>query len=181
MKGIVFSEFIDMVEEKFGPEIVDQIIEESHLKSEGAYTSVGTYDHVELLELVAHLSEETSIEVADLVQTFGNHLFGQFTRYYSHFFEGVPDSFAFLETIEEHVHMEVQKLYPDAELPTFATEIINHDTLIMTYNSSRPFAQLAYGLIQGCVEHFQENISIEMEDLSGGIGNQARFTLQRTP
>ena len=59
MKGIVFAEFIELVEDKFGFEIADEIIEESNLPSGGSYTSVGTYDHREMLELVTHLSEKT--------------------------------------------------------------------------------------------------------------------------
>lgn len=35
MKGIVFTEFLDMVEEKFGYGVVDQIITESKLESNG--------------------------------------------------------------------------------------------------------------------------------------------------
>jgi len=42
MKGIVFTEFLDLVEEKFGMEMVDKIITQSELESEGAYTAVGT-------------------------------------------------------------------------------------------------------------------------------------------
>ena len=42
MKGIIFTEFLDLVEEKFGLEMVDKIIEQSNLDSGGIYTSVGT-------------------------------------------------------------------------------------------------------------------------------------------
>ena len=47
MKGVVFTEFIEMVEDKFSADIADQIIEEADLPSGGVYTSVGTYDHAE--------------------------------------------------------------------------------------------------------------------------------------
>ena len=38
MKGIVFSEFMELVEEKFGLETVDHLIESTDLASGGAYT-----------------------------------------------------------------------------------------------------------------------------------------------
>ena len=41
MKGMVFIEFLELVEEKFGLEMVDNIIEQSNLESEGVYTLVG--------------------------------------------------------------------------------------------------------------------------------------------
>ena len=63
MKGIVFTEFLEMVENTFGLETVDYIIYKSDLKSEGAYTSVGTYDFFEMLSLISNLSEKVNIPV----------------------------------------------------------------------------------------------------------------------
>jgi hypothetical protein len=179
MKGIVFTEFIEMVEDVFSPEIVDQIINDTELDSDGAYTSVGTYDHHEILAMVTRLSELTSMPVDDLVQAFGKHLLNRFTELYPVFFKEVDDTFSFLDTIESHVHIEVLKLYPDAELPTFSIDHADGKTLIMSYKSTRPFAMLAKGLIKGAAEHFSEKISIEMVDLSNGEGNHARFELKK--
>ena len=52
MKGIVFSEFMDLVEEKFGWETIDELIESTNLPSGGSYTAVGTYPHSEIVSLV---------------------------------------------------------------------------------------------------------------------------------
>lgn len=181
MKGIIFTEFLDMVEEKFSPEIADKIIEASDLSTGGAYTSVGTYHHRELIEMVGHLSEESDIDVVPLVKVFGEHLFGRFVELYPEFFDGVDSCFDFLNLIENHVHVEVRKLYPDAELPTFATQQPKPQTLEMTYKSSRPFAPVAEGLIKGCIAHYQENITLRVEDLSGGENNHVRFILEKKP
>ena len=44
MKGMVFTELLDMVEDKFGIDMVDSIIEDADLPvSKGVYTAVGTY------------------------------------------------------------------------------------------------------------------------------------------
>lgn len=179
MKGIVFSEFIEMVEDTFSPDLMDQIIDESNLDSGGAYTSVATYNYEEMVSLVSKLSEHTNIAIPDLLKAFGTHLMSRFTALYPSFFYNVNDCFGFLQTIENHVHVEVRKLYSDTELPTFETEMPDGNTLIMTYSSFRPFADLAEGLIKGAIEHFGENIHVEREDLSGGVGNNERFTLKR--
>jgi len=176
---MVFSEFIEMVESHFSPEMADEIIVAADLPSRGMYTAVGTYDHREMLDLVAQLSERTDIPSADLVRTFGNHLFGRFFRLYPAFFEGVSGTFDFLSRIEEHVHVEVRKLYPDAELPKFETKSPNANTMEMTYRSRRPFADLALGLIQGCATHYVEQIAIDQVDLSEHGRTHVRFTLKR--
>lgn len=55
MKGIVFREFIDMVESTFGEDISDEIIEESDLPSGGSYTASILPAHA-LLMLTANLA-----------------------------------------------------------------------------------------------------------------------------
>jgi len=41
MKGIVFGEFMEMVEATFGDETVDMMVEQNNLASGGVYTAVG--------------------------------------------------------------------------------------------------------------------------------------------
>ncbi len=180
MKGIVFSEFIEMVEDKFSPEMADEIIEaaSSKLESGGSYTSVGVYDHLELVELVVELSNRTEIAVGDLVKAFGTHLAGRFSEIYPAFFEGLEGTIDFLESVDNHIHVEVLKLYPDAELPRFNTAR-EGNRLVMEYQSNRPFAALARGLIEGSGAYFGETLVIEEEDLSDGVGNHMRFTITR--
>ena len=179
MKGIVFTELLEMVEETFSPEVANRIIEASDLPSGGAYTAVGTYDHREMVRLVTTLGKETGIAVPDLLQAFGRHLFGRFVAGYPRLFTGVDSAFSFLASIEGYIHVEVRKLYPDAELPTFECDGSVPGRLTILYRSARPFADLAQGLIVGCTEHFCENVSIEREELSDEHGTCVRFVLTR--
>jgi hypothetical protein len=96
MKGIVFCEFVEMLENQFTPEMADEIISGAQLTSGGAYTSVGTYDHHEMLALVTRLSEKTGKPVSDLVEAFGRYLFGRFFELYPAFFENIDGAFGFL-------------------------------------------------------------------------------------
>ena len=164
-----------MVEDKFSPELVEQIIDASDLPSGGAYTAVGTYDHDEIVQLVSHLSRETGMAIPDLLRTFGQHVFGRFVTRYPQFFEGISSSVDFLEKVDGYIHVEVRKLYPDAELPKLEYDRSTPGTLVMTYRSARPFADLAEGMIAGCIEHFKDDIRVEREDLAPG--SVARFTL----
>lgn len=179
MKGIVFTEFLEMVEDRFSPEIADKIIEASELSSGGAYTSVATYHHGELIELVTNLSKESEIDVPILVQAFGEYLMQRFVTMYPVFFMSAKDTFGFLEQVDNHVHVEVKKLYPDAELPRFFTERISDTQLKMEYSSQRPFAPLAEGLIRGCIAYYKETIDMQTTDLSNGKNNHVEFLLTK--
>lgn len=180
MKGIIFTEFLDMVEAKFSADTVDGIIEQANLPNGGAYTAVGTYPHEELVAMVVALSKDTNIATNTLVNVFGSHLFGRFFERYPNFFEDVPTAFAFLATIESIIHVEVKKLYPEAQLPRFVTEKHTEKELVLVYHSARHFGDLAAGLIQGCIDHFNEKITVQREDLPTEDGNaNIRFSLSK--
>ncbi|BDX05022.1 heme NO-binding domain-containing protein [Planctobacterium marinum] len=154
MKGVVFTEFMDMVEEVFSDDVLDEIIEKADLPNDGAYTTVGTYDHQEIVRLVVALSETSNMPLPDLLATFGKHLLGQFVKGYPQFFDEAKDAFDFLSNIDSYIHVEVLKLYPDAELPKFYHEQHSDKHLSMYYQSSRHFEDLAVGLIEGTLAHF---------------------------
>ncbi|MEW7973624.1 MAG: heme NO-binding domain-containing protein [Candidatus Thiodiazotropha endolucinida] len=180
MKGLVFSEFIEFVEGRFSPELADEMLDNSDLPSQGAYTSVGTYDHQELLTLVTTLSRLTETPVAGLLQSYGNHLFERLLSGHPGFLDGVTCSFDFMQNIEDYIHVEVRKLYPDAELPRFEWQRPADDHLVLTYHSRRPFADLAAGLIDGCVGHFNEQVRIDRQDLGTAEENVVCFDLVRS-
>lgn len=169
MKGLIFTEFIEMVEQEMGFEMVHNIISESHLPSEGIYTAVGTYPMAEMLELLTQLSKRTKIEIPELLFTFGKHLFSRFSVLYAHFFEGKNSAFELLENIEDYIHVEVLKLYPDAALPTIDVLKQDDSNMQLIYRSPRKLSQLAVGLMTGCAEHFKEEIEIsEIKYIDGG-------------
>jgi len=177
MKGIVFTEFLDMVEDKFGYEIVDQIITESELSSNGIYTSVGTYPHSEIVSLLMNLSNKVKVDPGVLLKEFGKYLFDAFLSSYPQFFNSVDNVFDFLHSIDNHIHVEVLKLYPDATLPKFQSEEDEEGNMIMTYKSERKMAALADGLIEKSIAHYGKEYTVEVENIKED-GSEVKFTLR---
>lgn len=181
MKGIVFREFIDMVETQFSLEIADTIIAASKLSTDGAYTSVGTYPHEEMVDLVSNLSRETKTPVPDLLRHFGRYLFGRFAVVHPEHVRSYTSAFELLRRLDGNIHVEVRKLYNDVELPSFTYEELGDDSMVFTYSSHRRLADFAHGLIEGCVTHFGEDMNILRDDLPDDEqGARTRFTLART-
>jgi len=92
--------------------VAENIIEGSDLPSGGAYTSVGTYDHAELISLVQNLSLATSVEGQALVQAFGRHMLSRFVDMFPDFFVKTDNVISFLENVDGYIHGEVRKLSP---------------------------------------------------------------------
>lgn len=179
MKGIVFTEFMDMVEQNWGMDMVDDLIDTTQPESQGAYTSVGTYHLAELLAYVTELSRRTDTGIDVLVKAFGIHLAQSFVRKFPAFFARANCSFDVLREVDRHIHVEVRKLYPDAELPVFYYRDLSSSRLELIYESSRNLPDLAHGLIEGCAAHFGEVIQIERLSRTQAGVPQTVFTLTR--
>ncbi|MBN7817688.1 heme NO-binding domain-containing protein [Algoriphagus pacificus] len=176
MKGIVFTEFLEMVQAKFGFEMVDYIIESSDLKSKGAYTSIGTYDFGEMLQLISHLSQKTTIPKETLIFEYGLYFFNYLEKAYPYIFEQYQDPFSFLKSVENHIHVQVRKIYPDAELPTFDVKEINSNQLEMIYYSKRALYKFAEALIQKTFEHYHKNCTVTLQMLKKD-GTEVKFEI----
>jgi len=178
MKGLVFTEFIEMVENDFGFEVADRIIENSHTSSNGIFTGVGTYPSQDMVALLAQLETAVNKPVSDLLLHFGKHLFHRFSILYAHLVADRRDTFEFLQQIEGFIHVEVKKLYPDAQLPAIDTRMVADDTMELIYRSQRKLGCLAYGLMMGCAAYFGETIEIEMENLVADA-SEVRFIIKK--
>ena len=178
MKGIIFTEFLEMVEEKFEYTMVDQIINDTKDPIDGAYTSVNTYDHTQLVNLVVALHKRSGIPLGDLLKTYGEYLFGSLAKNYPNLIEGITDPFEMLLNIELLIHTEVRKLYPEANPPKFTGTRINDNTIELIYNSHRSMGDVAEGLIHGCGNHFGEKYKVEQVS-SDNNGQTVKFRIER--
>lgn len=177
MKGIVFTEFLELVESKFGFEMVDNILNESELPSNGVYTAVGTYSFTEMVSLLTNLSAETGLEIDELLLVYGEHFFTVVQKSYPAFLKQYTDPIEMLSSIENHIHVEVRKIYPDAELPTFTVVEKTEDTLVMIYKSSRAMHAFGRGLMNKTFEFFETKATILVEKLKEN-GTEVKFSIK---
>ncbi|PKH51536.1 hypothetical protein CXF68_12955 [Tenacibaculum sp. Bg11-29] len=178
MKGIVFTEFLDLVEDKFGLEMVDKIISQSTLESEGIYTSIGTYSFSEMLQLLENLSGNTAISIDDLLLVYAEHFFGVIEKSYPGLLATYKDPIEMLASIEDHIHIEVRKIYPEAELPTFVIKDRKDKSLVMIYKSSRAMHHFGLGLMNKTFEHFNATATIVLEKIKED-GTEVKFIINQ--
>ncbi|MEX0326958.1 MAG: heme NO-binding domain-containing protein [Puniceicoccaceae bacterium] len=178
MKGMVFTEFLEMVESEFGYELLDRVVSVPGLSSEGAYTSVGNYPHTDMLAMLTELSAATEVPISELVFAFGKYLLVTFSRTNPEFFKEKADALEFLEGIDTVIHTEVLKLYSDVKLPSFDCERPSPNELIMRYQSQRPMADLADGLIHQSAVYFKNDIEVIREAGPTGDAHSAVFRLR---
>ncbi|UUX50072.1 heme NO-binding domain-containing protein [Nisaea acidiphila] len=181
MKGEIFVAFVDLVENEFGLEVADAVLSHPSLASGGSYSRTGTYPHSEMVTLVVALTERTGASASALQRTFGQFLFSDLMRSHTRHAEAFKDCFSLIQAIHGTIHNHVRVLYPDASLPTISVTTEGADVLTVKYSSERGFAHVCHGLIEGCIDHFGESISIEAA-LPGDepLINEASFRLTRS-
>jgi hypothetical protein len=111
------------------PAMVDRIIAAAHGPS-GAYTPSAA-DHGEMWAWSPRCQRPKPRP--DLPR-LGQHLFGRFVCF--PFFSGVTSAFDFLAGLNGIIHVEVRKLYPDAELPHF--EVLGQRSSAWSWCTNRP-------------------------------------------
>ncbi|WP_038172479.1 heme NO-binding domain-containing protein [Vibrio pacinii] len=174
MKGIIFTEFMDLVEQQFGLEELDAVL--SQAEDNGVYTTVGSYDHRNLVKLIVQLSQRTGISPQQLQRIFGQSVFHNLYRTLpsNSSLQNCKSTFQFIKLVEDYIHVEVKKLYPDAKPPRFEFLSDSQTKLVFDYISARCMSHVCLGLIEGCAEYYQQKVAVEMENQSED-GHQVRF------
>jgi len=164
MKGVLFTEFQNLVEAEFGLEMLDQVIHKAGpaLSTGGAYTSVGTYPHSELLAQLDALICLVDAELDEMLQAYACRLMSSFANSYPAFFEAHEDLFSFLINVEGQMHAGVRKLYPDANPPTLEIEHHTETSLRLQYRSHRPLSVVVAPLLHAAAQRYETPIEVEV-------------------
>ncbi|WP_375753998.1 heme NO-binding domain-containing protein [Vibrio sp. HN007] len=178
MKGIIFTEFMQLVEQKFGLEVLDSILDDA--EDDGVYTTVGSYDHRSLVKLIVSLSEKTGVSATKLQEVFGETVF-------DNLYQTIPNqaglkecqtAFQFIRHVEDYIHVEVKKLYPESNPPRFDFISESETEMVFDYQSARCMSHVCLGLVNGCAKHFNEQLTVKMQNVDPQ-GREVRFFLNR--
>ena len=178
MKGLVFTELLRMAEDALGEDVVDGVLDSADLPSGGSYTAVGSYSCGELVELVLGFSDASGHSPETLQRMFGRWMFGYFMEKYPRFFADKADAFALLSAIDGEIHVEVAKLYPDAELPRFRTSRAPDGGFVLHYSSPRPLLAFCRGLVEACLDHYGETASVTVTRIDADVGVEADIAIR---
>ncbi len=161
MKGVFFTKFLEMVEERYSDDVVDFIIEASNLPNDGAYTSIGNYSYKELVQLVVNLNKATNIEIPILLESYGHYLLQNSSKFYLDYFCNNDKSFDFHKAVEDSRRRFVTN--PDVQQAAFKRDPLKENPADSQCISERPFAHLIDGIIKECRIHNPENRTLKKE------------------
>ncbi|MFT4654018.1 MAG: putative hydrocarbon binding protein [Kangiellaceae bacterium] len=160
LKGVVFVKLNEFVEETWGLALWDELLQETNLDSNGIYTSVGQYDDQEFFSLVELLAHKKVITTEQTQKAFGEWIFKEFYAIAPPGAHNFVDIFDFLHGVQNIIHVEVKKLYPDEFLPEFDFLFESEDALRFHYKSPRKLCHFCEGLVYGLSKHLNQQVKV---------------------
>lgn len=158
MKGVLFNVVEDVVTEALSAEAWDDVLDAAGVA--GSYTSLGTYPDSDLIAIVQATAEHAGLSVDETLRLAGRLGFKHLAGRNPTLVEGFDDWRDLVSALDDIIHPEVRKVYPDAEVPGFAATPSN-GSLHITYTSRRGLCSLAEGLIEGAGAWFGRQVDVE--------------------
>ncbi|GAB3032794.1 heme NO-binding domain-containing protein [Bowmanella dokdonensis] len=165
MLGIVFTSFVEMVEQHFSPQEAEALLSEAGFSHGGAYTAVGYYPFEDLHTLLSLLSAKTGIAESELLYSFGKFLFVVLARSHESMLWEKGNLFELLACIDNEIHQEVRQLYVNADLPSFTVLERTERHMLLLYQSKRRLEILAKGLIEGAAIFYDTPVTVKLRPL----------------
>ncbi len=158
MKGVIFNLLEEVVSEQHGDAAWDALLLAA--RSDGIYTSLGSYPDEQLIALVEAASALTGTPVRTLLHWFGVQALPKLAERYPAFFQVAPDARSLILSVNTIIHPEVRKLYAGASCPHFHF-VETPDTITLGYSSPRKMCDLAHGFVEGVAAHYGESVSFD--------------------
>lgn len=178
MLGMVFVTFTDWTESVYGEAMVDDLLTHIPLEGGGAYTAVGQYPYEDVIKLMSGLSQRVGQPLPELCIAFGKTMLQVLMQKHASMMPAQQSLLDFLQSLQNHIHAEVVKLYPEAQPPQVTCEARQASSVILRYSSERPLADLAEGLLLGAIDYFGQPARLVRTNEPGSGGTRALFTLE---
>ena len=159
MKGIIFNLAEEVVVHEHGEDAWDAVLEGAGVS--GSYTSLGSYPDADLGAIVASAARLLGADEQDVLRHVAQGAIPLLAARYPHFFSPHQHARDFVLTLNDIIHPEVRKLYPGADVPSFAYDLHGEHGVTLTYSSQRRLCVLAEGFVAGAARHYGEQVVVD--------------------
>lgn len=163
MYGIVNKAIEELVTDRFGKEVWNQVKSKSGVKVDYFLSNEG-YDDAITFQLANAASSVLGVDVKEVMILFGEWwILHTCKEYYGTMMNAGGNNLkAFILNLPKF-HDRIYLMYPKLAPPEFKTVEIDEQTLLLHYFSNREGLQeFVRGLIQGLSKFFSEPVAIEM-------------------
>lgn len=177
MKGVVFNLLEDFITQGWDEDTLDDIMEMCPLHTQEPFVGPKTYPDADMFAIVDVACRRLSLTQSEALFAFGVYCFPHLAASVPEFMNGHAGARAFLRTVHDVIHVEVNKLMEGSILPDFVYHDAPDGALLIEYHSRRKMPDFMAGLIAGTARHFDETIAASYAPHTDGGREYHLFTL----
>ncbi|GLS24786.1 heme NO-binding domain-containing protein [Marinibactrum halimedae] len=177
MLGHIFTILEKMIVTQYGLKFWNEVIRETELPNQGAFTTGGLYPDEYMLNILSVLVKKIGIPLPDLLRAYGHYMFEPLFSIHPKIVEHYKTAKELLMNIDVRIHHEVAMYHKEAALPLFTCKDTGKNTMIMYYQSERRLCYLVEGLLKGIAEHFSTSIEFTHSTCMHKGDDQCTFNL----
>lgn len=168
MRGVMFRAYMSFIKNSFDSKTLDKLLLSDDYPNKGGFSALGNYKSTYLNSLIINSSYLFDNSKNKTMKLFGkytyHYLVNRVTKLYGEdsYIIKYDNPYDFLENLNNFHLNEVQKIYPDTKFPEFVINRIDSKHIILEYSSFRNLPYLTYGLIEGCLEYYQDKSNVKM-------------------
>jgi hypothetical protein len=181
MKGIIFNLLESFIVDSWGEERFERIMSSCPLHTKTAFVGPGTYPDADLFALVARTTDELGVDTHTALRSFGRYALPRLAAKFDVFVRDHRHPKSFLCTVDSIIHVEVRKLFAQAEPPHIWHEDPAPDQLVLHYQSKRQLCALFEGLLDGTADYFRVPFTHRQVACMNRGGDSCDFHLQFSP
>lgn len=160
MKGVIVNSLQSLVDEKFGHQRWEEILEKIGLNSDSFFLAIDDIDDATVLKALQAACDVLHVSQSQLADEFGDYWVNSYApKFYKIYYMGITSARDFLLKMND-VHQSVTKSMPNAHPPRFEYSSVSDSKLIMKYDSQRGLFDVMIGLIKGVGRHYKENLTL---------------------
>lgn len=154
MKGLLFTELLEMIEEEYGYNTANAVVLNAKLHSKGIYTSAKVYHRNEMAVLFEQLQRQTKLPFETLAKAFGRHLCKRVLISYP---QQMPYFYRIFSSITKKGSLALFENFKD-----------DNRTLTVVYDPAQKLTCVTEGIVQGYLEHLRHLNRVEETQTENG-------------
>ncbi len=179
MIGVVFVQFVRMMETRYGLETTEKVFDVADLESGGAYTSYGDYSVKEFFTLAHTLAAIVKKDPNDIFFEYGESIQMHVMTEMPTYFDENDSALEFFKKLGKENIGKSGALPPDLELPRPEVHIVDDDNIEVIYYPREVYPPVACGVVHAIMRHY--DIDAELDQVETEVGGEAcvLFRIQR--
>jgi len=159
MKGVVFIALKEIVKDRYGDKVWDNVLKEANLSREPIIFPISDVEDTLILNIIGAILKVLNMNLHEFAEIFGGYWIKEYAnKVYNAFFRDAKSAKDLILKVDD-IHKYITKNMKNASPPRFRYED-RGNKIIIEYISKRGLIELAIGIAKAVGDYYDERIKV---------------------